>query len=134
MDNNSEEKKSRSYKIEVGDKIKIHRKDINGRPIYSTRVKQKLLDGTMRYFSKTLNFKSDVNIVDGEIILIKKMFENIRENPKDPYNPIFSLFILDFDKIKSKSSEEEQAINEYKSYVEIMQDNRDYFSNDDIQF
>ena len=134
MNNSQEQPKIKSYKIEVGDTIKVTKKIVNGYTFYTTRVPQKNIDGKTEFFSKYLQFKKDVQIVDGERITIKRMMENLRKNPRDPFNPISSLMILDFDKEKTEDKAEQEAIDEYKSYVNILQDDRDYFSDNNDSF
>lgn len=134
MDNKQEEKKSRTYKIEVGDKIKVYKKTVNGMTFHNTRVKQKKIDGEIDYFVKQLQFKKGVNVANGETIQIKRMFENLRKNPKDDFNPISSLMILEFDRIKSGDEEEQSAIDEYKSYVDLLQEENEYLDSSDLPF
>lgn len=135
MSNQEEEKKQhRVYKIEIGDKIKVYKKEINGTYIYSTRVMQKKMNGETKFFEKDLTFRKDANVSHEEVIIIKDMFENARENPRDPYHPIYSLMILDFEKVINEKKEEQDAINEFKTYVDILQDERDYLDNEDLPF
>lgn len=134
MNNNQQFKKMKTYKIEVGDTIKVYKKIINGYTFYTVRVPQLNMNGQTQYFNKEIGFKKGVQIANGEYITIKSMVENIRKNEKDPFHPISSLVILDFEKKESEDKFEQEAINEYKSYVDILQDDRDYYSSISDEF
>lgn len=111
------EKSKKPYKVNIGDTIKIKRTEINGRMFYSTSVTQKQFDGTKKYYNKRLNFKKGVSIPNDTRIKILDMFENMWDNPKDPYNPVSILMILDYEIIKNSEQIEKDALEEYRDDV-----------------
>lgn len=110
MDN--EEKQRRVYKIEEGDIITVYRQDFNNNIYYKAMISKKNQDGTKERFYKELHFKKDVLLEDKTVIRIISMFEDVRKNPKDSYNPIYNLFIKDFEITERQDTVD--AINEYK--------------------
>lgn len=111
------EKTRKPYKVNIGDTIKIKRKEIDGKMYYSTSVNQKQFDGTKKYYNKRLNFRKGVSIPNDTRIKILDMFENMWDNPKDPYNPVSILMILDYEIIKNSEQIEEEALEEYREDI-----------------
>lgn len=105
----------RPYKINIGDIIKIHRQDFNsgGKQFvfYSTVVKKTEKDGTTGYYSKELSMPSGTDLKDGVKIKIMNMFEDVRKNKKDRYQPVWQLHILDYKVIDENISNSELLSN-----------------------
>lgn len=118
MMNNNEIKKH-TYKIEIGDKIIVYRQDFNSNTYYKTMVQKRNYDGTKTNFYKELRFKKDVALQSGTKIIIKDMFEDVRENKADKYNAIWSLFILDFEVVEDEQRTKSQALEEYNNKVQL---------------
>lgn len=98
------ERKQRTYKIEVGDIIKIKRQDFQnskGHYIFYKTIIPKKEKGTSnyQYYTKNLRFKSGTDIPDGTSIKIKSMFEDCWHNKNDKFNDCWGLFIMDYDVI-----------------------------------
>lgn len=104
------------YKINIGDIILVRRREIKGIIFYCCSVKQRNYDGTSTYFYKRLKFKKGVELQDNTKIKINSMFENLIKNPKDEFNPIMNLMILDFDIIEDKISDDE-ALENYQDEI-----------------
>lgn len=117
----------RPYKIMLGDNIIVYRNDVNGNVYYKTMVSKTNRDGTKARFYKDLKFKSGVNLQNKTMIKINNMFEDIRENPKDKYNPIFYLVILDFE-IVENPFDKNNAINTYNNEINKEEIDDSYFA------
>ena len=96
-----ENKPKRHYKVEPGDNLVVYRQDINGISYYKTMVTKTNQDGTKSRFYKEIRFKKGVEITNKTMIKVNDFFEDIRQNPRDKYNPIFSLVILDFEVLEN---------------------------------
>lgn len=102
-----EEKTPRPYKIMIGDKVKIWRKDYNTSIFYSIMVQQKQQNGTMKKFYQKASFLKGVEIENGTIIRLLNFYENWRENQKDLYNPIRELKITNYEIVEKEVTSEE---------------------------
>ena len=109
-----ENKPKRHYKVEPGDNLVIYRQDINGISYYKAMVTKTNQDGTKSRFYKELRFKKGVEIANKTMIKVNDFFEDIRQNPRDKYNPIFSLVILDFE-IVENPFDKTTAISNYNN-------------------
>lgn len=104
----------RPYKIMLGDSIIVYRTEYNNNVYYKTMITKKKQDNTKERFYKEIRFRKGVNLPNKSMIKIKNMFEDVRNNPKDAYNPIFSLVILDFDIVENPFDKSE-AITSYNN-------------------
>lgn len=102
------------YKIMGGNKYRIFKTTFNEKDYYKIQVSQKNYDNTVSKFYKQVVFKKGVNIDNETDIIIKKAFENLRENPNDKYNPISSLMITDFEIVERQEKIEQDAYAEFQ--------------------
>ena len=114
----AEEKKKHPYKIMIGDKVRIFRKDYNGTTFYNVAITQKNYDGTKNTYYRPITFKKGVEVMNETDIIIKDMFENLRHNKKDAYNPITALIITDFDIVERQEQIEKQALADFRENLE----------------
>lgn len=124
-----EVQKKHAYKVEIGDEIIIWKNEVNNNTYYNVQVQKKNFDGTKQKFYKNVKFRKGVELLSGSKIRILDMFEDVRENPKDKFNPIWSIFISDFIEIKNEELEKEQAFREYQNNLS-MSENPDLINND----
>lgn len=110
-----EQQYKRHYKIEPGDIFYVKRRDINGYTFYKIAICKKKQDDTKEYFDKNIAFKKGTDIADGTKIRILDFFEDVRENKNDKYNPIWSIFITDFEIIEESN---EDALSEFNQKIE----------------
>lgn len=138
MQNNEEIGKGedRHYKIRCGEEYYVRRKDVEYGDIIINNYFipcSKTMKGTKFYFNKKVRFKTGVVLKDRTKILIKDMFEDVYENKKDKANPIWNLFILDFD-IVEEPDDMNGAILDYQNNVEITRIDRERQENDFLTF
>ena len=112
-----EEKPKHPYKIMIGDTITIFRTDYQGRTYYNAKIYQKMYDGEIKEFYRPINFRKGIELSNLDEIKIIDMYENLRENKKDPYNPITCLFINEFIEIKNQKQKTNEALNEYQDIL-----------------
>lgn len=112
----------RPYKIMLGDEIIVHRNDIivgeNEYTFYHTMLKKKDKEGKDIFLKKELSFKAGADIADGTKIKVLDFFEDARPNKNDKYNPIWRLFILDYEIIQEAGAYRTEQ-DEIASYQEV---------------
>ena len=114
-----EETEGRIYhKIEPNRKVRVFSSNYQGRDYYKIQLTQKNYDGSEFKFYINVQFKKGVTLpnVDGKgtDIIIKKAYENFRPNPKDEYNPIMYLLIVDFEIKETQEQIEKEAYSKYQ--------------------
>lgn len=119
-----EEKDYIGYKITAGKKIRVFKKEYNGRVYYNVQMQQKNLDETVVKYYRPVTFKKGITLDDpdgkGIDIIIHKGFENLRPNAKDPYNPITTIMITDFEVVERQEQKEAEA---YDMFQENLNEN-----------
>ena len=118
-----EQKRTRHYKVEAGDTIVIERVDVKEYTFYKVSLPKRINENQVLYFKKPILLPAGDSLPDGTRILVKDFFEEVRENPKDKYNPIWQLRILDYEIIEDTPSND--IISEYN---EMMSENSIDFS------
>lgn len=108
------------YRINIGDEIKVNRFDVvkNDKiyPLYWTTISKKEF-GNKVYYRKSLRFKKEDNIKDGTKIKILNMFEDAMKNHKDSFNPIWCLFILEYEVVEEKDGSDTKAMMDYQQNI-----------------
>ena len=116
-----EEKKSRPYKVMVGDKVKVWRKDWNNNVFYTIQINQQQFDKTIKKYYQRVSFRKGVDLEKGTKVILKYFFENWKDNAKDPYNPIRELKILDYEIVEIEEKESD-LIGNYTNNLNSMSD------------
>lgn len=126
---------NRSYRTEVGDTVRIYRSEYNGRMFYKIMQPQKDGEGNTVKFYKEISFKKGVEVQDKTDIKILKMMENLRKNPKDPYHPISSLLILEFEIQENREQQKSNAQNDFQIDLATRDTNKEYeIKDEDLPF
>lgn len=114
-----EEQQSRIYhKIEPDRKYRVWKKTYNDVDYYKIKIQQKNYDESVDTFYQEVRFKKGVSIPNETDIKIKKAYENCRKNPKDEYNPIFYLLIVDFEQLESQEQKTKNALDEFNDIMD----------------
>ncbi len=103
------------YKIDTKHNYKIYSQEYNGVKYYKIMIQKKNYDGTKTNFYKQVRFVKCKGPDDGEIIKIKKGFEDVRENKNDRYNPIWELVIMEYEVVQNDAIDEKQAFAEFQN-------------------
>lgn len=115
---NSEEEYKIYHKIEPNRKVRIFTSEYENRKYHKIQLTQKNFDGSEYKFYVNVQFKKNVELPNvngkGTDIIIKRAYENFRPNPKDEYNPIYYLFITEFDIKETQEQIEEQAYSKFQ--------------------
>ena len=104
-----------NYKIDTKHNYKIYCQEYNGKRFYKVMIQKKNYDGTKTNFYKQIRFVKCKPPLDGEIIRIKKGFEDVRENKNDRYSPIFEIVVMDYEVIQNDVVDEKQAFAEFQN-------------------
>lgn len=109
-------------KIEPNRRIRVFKSVYNDKTFYKVQIKQKNTDETENTWYMNVLFKKGVELDDpdgkGIDIKILKAYENCRENPKDPYNPIFYLRITEFETIEREEQKKAAALEKFNDNLE----------------
>ena len=106
------------YKIMAGNKVRIFKTTWNDKNFYKIQVSQKNYDGQVSKFYKTVTFKKGVDIPNETDIIIEEAYENLRENPKDSYNPISTLMITKFTQLENQEQTIQNAYDDFRDNLE----------------
>jgi len=114
-----EEEEKKEYvvhKVNAGYKYTVYKQERNGMKFYKIGVPKTLIDGQKEWEYIPVQFKKGIELENKTTIRIKQAFENFRYLPTDTnhWNPIFTVFINDFETINDKIeayNEEIQEVN-----------------------
>lgn len=109
-----ENNKTIHHKIEAGNKYRIFKTTYNDKDFYKIQVSQTNYDKTKDKFYIGITFKKGVELSNETDIIIKEAYENMRKNPKDPYNPIVYLMVTDFEIVERQEQIEADAYSEFQ--------------------
>ena len=130
----NEESVKRPYKIMIGDKITVRRSEYNGNTFYKVEVIKKQYDKTEIRGEKLLKFRKDVDLYDGEEIIVLDFFEDFYKKGK--YDTFWTLFITEFSKVEDTRERKNEALTKYQ--MDISEDrgeyNGTYIEDDDLPF
>lgn len=118
----NEEQRYIGYKIDTEHSYKVYVSETNGKKFYKVQVQKKNYDGTKVNFYKNLRFVKCNPPENGEIIRIKKAFEDLYANTKDPYNAISVIVVMDYELENNDIVREQQA---YETYQERLNANEE---------
>jgi hypothetical protein len=120
-----------SYKIDTKHDYKVWVSEFNGKRFYKIQVVKTNSDGEKVKFYKQVKFASCKPVENGETITIKKGFEDLYTNSKDPYNAISVIVILDYEKVKDEVLEKEQA---YANFQQNLKESEYEIKDEDLAF
>ncbi len=103
------------YKIDTKHTYKVYVNETKGKRYYKVQIKKKNYDGTETNFYKQLRFVKCNPPEDGEIIKIKRGFEDLYYNTVDKYNPISVVVVMDYELVENK------VVNDAKAYDKFQQ-------------
>jgi len=101
------------YKINENSTYKIHKRVINDRTFYNIYIAQTKYDGTKEIFSRQVKFAKCNPPEDEQYIKINCGFESDYIGTKDPYNPIMTIVITDYEVVESPEKIQQEAFAEY---------------------
>lgn len=117
------------YKLMGGKKYRVWKNTYNDKNFYKIQVTQKQYDGQTNKFYKPVMFKRGVDIPNESDIIIEEGYENLRSNPKDPYNPISTIMITKY----TLCEREEQIVQQaYDDFRENLDENETVSLDDDF--
>lgn len=115
------------YKIMAGKKVRVWKNTYNEKDYYRIQVTQKQYDGQTDKFYKPVTFKRNVDIPNQSDIIIEEGYENLRANPKDPYNPISTIMITKFTLCESQEQKTANALDEFRDNLYNIESEHDEF-------
>lgn len=121
----SEEEYRIYRKVEPGHKYRVFKSEFNSKTYYKIQITQTNYDKSKSKYYQQVTFKRGVEIDNETDIIIKKAYENCRENPKDKYNPVFYLLIGDFEIVERQEQIEAKAYDEFRDNLNDIEINED---------
>lgn len=131
MENTELEMPSIGYKINVEHNYKVYVTEYGGKKYYKIPVTKKNYDKTETTYYKQVRFAKCTPPEDGDVIRIKKGFEDLYTNNKDPYNPISVIVILDYDSVENLEQIKEKALDKFQ---QILNENEEEVIDEDLPF
>lgn len=111
-----------NYKINTEYTYKVYKNEANGKAFYKLMVQKKNYDGTKINFYKQVKFAKCKPPRNEEVIRIKKGFEDLYTNSKDPHNPISVIVILEYELIDNDEVRDKQAYEKYREDLNQIDD------------
>jgi len=106
------------YKLMGGKKYRVWKNTYNDKDFYKIQVTQKQYDGQTDKFYKPVMFKRGVDIPNESDIIIEEGYENLRLNPKDPYNPISTIMITKYTLCERQEQIAQQAYDDFRDNLD----------------
>lgn len=103
-----------NYKIRPGVRYRVFKNTVNDIDYYKIGFTQKLYDGTKQNYYKEIKFKRGVELPNETDIIILQAYENYRDNPKDKYNPISYLTIVEFEEFENQKWAKREAEEKFR--------------------
>ena len=113
------------YKLMGGKKVRVFKNTYNDKNYYKVQVTQKQFDGQVEKFYKPITFKKNVELDNETDIIIEEGFENLRANPKDPYNPISTINVTKFTICERQEQLEQQAYEDFRDNLDELENGID---------
>lgn len=113
-----EQKEYGFHKLEVNQKIRVFKTTWNDQNYYKFQVTQNNYDKTKSKFYINLQFKKGVDLPNESDIIVKAFVENMRENKKDPYNPIHYYQINKFELCENEEQMVQDAYDEFRENLD----------------
>lgn len=110
-----EEKRYINYKVSIYKAYKVYHSNYNNKDYYKIAFKKKNYDGTYTIFYRRLIFATCEPPEHGEIIKIKRGFEDVYVNHKDKYNPIFVTVVLEYESFNKDEMKEKKALDKFRN-------------------
>lgn len=110
-----EQEEYRIYtKLQAGKKYRVFKSTYNDNVYYKIQLTQTNYEGTKDKFYVGVQFKKGVVLDNETDIILKKVYQNYRKNPKDPYNWIDYYVITDFEIVERQEQIEANALDEFR--------------------
>lgn len=127
-----EEYKRQPYRINIGDVIKVHRKEFESKGnrcvFYKTILRYKAKNGKQLFLEKNLYFADNQDLPNNCSILIKGMYETGYQNSK-MYYPAWGLAITDYEIVNDVDEE----IEKYNNAISVNNGTEDAIDNESIE-
>lgn len=117
-----------SYKINTFNQYIVYKTSYGGRDYYKIGFEKKNKDGTKTKFYRNLKFVNCEPPEDRDKIRIKKGFEDNYIDPKNKYNDVCVICVMDYELFKDEEKMKEEA---FENFHRTIEENEDFSIGDD---
>lgn len=118
-----------SYRITTSNKYKVYKSSYGGKDFYKIYFEKKNQDGSKTKIYRNLKFVNCEPPNDGDIIRIKKAFEDNYIDPKNKYNDVCIIAVQDYEIFKDEEKMKKEALD---NFHRTMEENEDLDFGDEI--
>lgn len=121
MENNENEDYI-SYKINTYNKYVVYKTSYGGKDYYKIYFEKKNQDNSKTKIYRNLKFINCEPPQDKDIIRIKKAFEDNYIDPKNKYNDVCVLCVMDYEKFEDEEKLKEKAFEDFHRTMDESED------------
>ena len=111
-----------SYRITTLNKYSVFKSSYGGKDYYKIYFEKKNQDGSKTKIYRNLKFVHCEPPEDRDVIRIRKAFEDNYIDPKNKYNDVCILVVMDYEKFEDEEKLKEQA---FEDFHRTMDENED---------
>ena len=107
-----------SYKVNTTNKYMVFKSTYGGKDFYKIQLEKKNKDNTSFKFYRNLKFVNCEPPQDRDMIRIRKAFEDNYIDPKNKYNDVCVIVVMDYEKFEDEEKLKEQAFDNFHRAME----------------
>ena len=115
---NEEKEEYISYRINTYNKYTVYKSSYGGKDYYKIYFEKKNQDGSKTKIYRNLKFVNCEPPEDRDVIRIIKAFEDNYIDPKNKYNDVCVLCVMDYETFKDEDKLKEEAFNNFHRTIE----------------
>lgn len=115
---NEEREEFINYRINTTNKYAVYKTSYAGKNFYKIYFEKKNQDGTKTRIYRSVKFVNCEPPEDREVIRIRKAFEDNYIDPKNRYNDVCVIVIMDYEIFKDEEKMKEEAFENFHRTIE----------------
>ena len=114
-----------SYRINTANKYVVYKTSYSGKDFYKISFDKKNSDGSKTKIYRMLKFVNCEPPEDRDVIRIRKAFEDNYIDPKNKYNDVCVIAVMDYEKFEDEEKLQKEA---FENFHRTLEENEDYNS------
>lgn len=102
-----------SYRVTTANRYVVFKSSYGGKDFYKIQLEKKNKDKTSLKFYRNLKFVNCEPPHDRDIIRIRRAFEDNYIDPKNKYNDVCVIVVMDYEKFEDEEKLKEQAFEDF---------------------